>query len=821
MKNLKPFKNFKIVFFLFFIQNVYSNNSAMVLNNYKELIKDDYEKTTNVFLVNEKNEKANIMRIIKRCVKKKFLLPFIYEMIINQKLLVFLTIMSLFSAKTINKQNNSFPKDYFDTEFTSFIQTMPNHHVVQELKIFKENKFNDPQKTNFTHKEALFFCVQFCQMIPLDNLINILFILSKISIPGFYAIIGLIFINSLCKTFFFKIFDMEYHLKQMKKSLLNQYAKQKLYNYNFKTPLENYQIIENIVDNTIGVLKIFIKIIPKFIPFIFSIILEISNPLLFFINLGIFFIVFVDYYILYRLMKNDKLFQEYMDLYGEDLTLNSDIQQNIFGIKIFNNHNLFMKKNFLIAKKLSDKNLSIRKSYNDDLKKRLLWVPLFTLYMISLSAFIFSIFKQSLQNMDNQLLFIVIALLNLYIFIVSMLIFDDFFKIAFELAKMKFSLNNLYIYKNKNLNTQPLKLNGNIVIKNLIDDKNILNINKLEIKDGDFIGLVGPSGSGKTTLLNALYNRVKINENSVHYGVDKTMKALEQISDTQLFNNVIVLTQESTLFSDSIGFNIYFDKEISPQRLPIIFKKYKNLLSFLDKACKEYFENNKIPLNEQVIIKKNINKKNKHQKEIFDIIVKNKDFKNYLCIEILKELNLYEDFEKRSINIYIKNNYLTINHFSGLIAKMKNDISFKNEIYHILLNDIILENRGMNFSGGQRQRISLCHIIFSLLTNENFKYLLLDEPDTGMDIESSNKLYKLIIALAIEFGLTLLIVSHNLNAILNNCKKIITLERGMIQEEGSPQELLQKNGLLKRLVDNYKYYNVDGLNNNVNEIKSH
>ncbi|MEJ7511887.1 ATP-binding cassette domain-containing protein, partial [Staphylococcus lugdunensis] len=45
-------------------------------------------------------------------------------------------------------------------------------------------------------------------------------------------------------------------------------------------------------------------------------------------------------------------------------------------------------------------------------------------------------------------------------------------------------------------------------IKNYVQDRLLLNINRLKIYQNDRIGLIGKNGSGKTTLLHILYKKI-------------------------------------------------------------------------------------------------------------------------------------------------------------------------------------------------------------------------------------------------------------------------------------------------------------------------
>lgn len=103
---------------------------------------------------------------------------------------------------------------------------------------------------------------------------------------------------------------------------------------------------------------------------------------------------------------------------------------------------------------------------------------------------------------------------------------------------------------------------------------------------------------------------------------------------------------------------------------------------------------------------------------------------------------------------------------------------------------------GCNISGGERQRISIARALI-----KNTKILLLDEATASLDAKTSYEIEKSI--LNIE-GLTSIVVTHKLNEdLLQRYDRIFVLEDGRVIEEGSFDELIDKNGFL------YSLYSVE------------
>jgi ABC-type multidrug transport system fused ATPase/permease subunit len=101
--------------------------------------------------------------------------------------------------------------------------------------------------------------------------------------------------------------------------------------------------------------------------------------------------------------------------------------------------------------------------------------------------------------------------------------------------------------------------------------------------------------------------------------------------------------------------------------------------------------------------------------------------------------------------------------------------------------DTELAERAANLSGGQRQRISIARAFI-----RDTPLLILDEPTTGLDAESTDLVLDALRLLA--GGKTTLIISHDLN-LIRFADRILVLEGGRISQEGTHQELLDCGGL--------------------------
>lgn len=96
----------------------------------------------------------------------------------------------------------------------------------------------------------------------------------------------------------------------------------------------------------------------------------------------------------------------------------------------------------------------------------------------------------------------------------------------------------------------------------------------------------------------------------------------------------------------------------------------------------------------------------------------------------------------------------------------------------------IAEKQFCTLSGGQKQRVLLAR---ALCATDSF--LLLDEPVTGLDPIVTDELYKLISKLNKEKGITVLMVSHDVEAATKYAKKVLHI-KGNVKFFGKTEEYL-------------------------------
>lgn len=102
-------------------------------------------------------------------------------------------------------------------------------------------------------------------------------------------------------------------------------------------------------------------------------------------------------------------------------------------------------------------------------------------------------------------------------------------------------------------------------------------------------------------------------------------------------------------------------------------------------------------------------------------------------------------------------------------------------------------DRGVKLSGGQKQRINIARAVLA-----NPPIMLLDEATSALDTESEKLVQEALNNLMINR--TTLVIAHRLSTI-QTADKIVVLDKGQVVEQGNHIELLNHNGIYKRLID--------------------
>ena len=154
----------------------------------------------------------------------------------------------------------------------------------------------------------------------------------------------------------------------------------------------------------------------------------------------------------------------------------------------------------------------------------------------------------------------------------------------------------------------------------------------------------------------------------------------------------------------------------------------------------------------------------------------------------------YEKLLKLSNDEFIESDILNGLKFDSI------DFNFKELIEFFDITDLI-DKHPYDCSGGEQQKIA---IVKALLQNADV--LVLDEPTKGLDPLSSKALAEILNSLR-DNGLTIIMTSHDLDFVANNCKRCLMLFDKDIQIDDDPKVIFAENNFyttfVNRMVKDY------------------
>ena len=106
--------------------------------------------------------------------------------------------------------------------------------------------------------------------------------------------------------------------------------------------------------------------------------------------------------------------------------------------------------------------------------------------------------------------------------------------------------------------------------------------------------------------------------------------------------------------------------------------------------------------------------------------------------------------------------------------------------------ETIVGDRGVKLSGGQRQRIAIARAFL-----KDAPLILLDEATSALDSESEEAIRE---ALGLLMrGRTVIAIAHRLSTV-RSFDRVVVVGEGQVFEDGSPDQLMRRDGLYRRLV---------------------
>ena len=148
-------------------------------------------------------------------------------------------------------------------------------------------------------------------------------------------------------------------------------------------------------------------------------------------------------------------------------------------------------------------------------------------------------------------------------------------------------------------------------------------------------------------------------------------------------------------------------------------------------------------------------------------------------------MNFISPYIELPKKLTVKENLIVYGNLYG-IKKIKTRIEYLVE--KLRLSEFIYKKTG-ELSSGQKNRVSLA----KALINEP-SVLFLDEPTASLDPETGDFVRSFIEKISSEKKMSILLASHNMNEVKRLCKKVLMMKNGLIIDEGTPDNLINKHG---------------------------
>ncbi|MGX7328123.1 ABC transporter ATP-binding protein [Enterococcus bulliens] len=153
-------------------------------------------------------------------------------------------------------------------------------------------------------------------------------------------------------------------------------------------------------------------------------------------------------------------------------------------------------------------------------------------------------------------------------------------------------------------------------------------------------------------------------------------------------------------------------------------------------------------------------------------------------IRLFKELTVMDNV-LIAMNAKNKEGFLTsvfrLPKFYQTEARMREEVLSLLNIFDMASK---IDTLAKNLPYGEQRRLE---IVRALATKP--KVLFLDEPAAGMNPQETAELTKLIRKIQREFGLTIVLIEHDMNLVMDVCERIYVLEYGQVIAHGTPVEI--------------------------------
>lgn len=110
------------------------------------------------------------------------------------------------------------------------------------------------------------------------------------------------------------------------------------------------------------------------------------------------------------------------------------------------------------------------------------------------------------------------------------------------------------------------------------------------------------------------------------------------------------------------------------------------------------------------------------------------------------------------------------------------------------LDETFMERSPFDLSGGQMRRVAIAGVLAM-----EPEVLVLDEPTAGLDPQGRKEIMDMFYRLYRDKGLTIVLVTHQMDDVATYANHMIVLEKGTVMKEGHPRDIFRESGWLSSM----------------------
>ena len=279
-------------------------------------------------------------------------------------------------------------------------------------------------------------------------------------------------------------------------------------------------------------------------------------------------------------------------------------------------------------------------------------------------------------------------------------------------------------------------------------DAKVLKDINLTVNKGDVISIIGPSGSGKSTFLRCI-NQLEVPTKGQVWFYDNLIGDFYSGYTRRIFNAKLKAKEQIKLLRKDKNLS---KTEKEARTAEILNERNEKIL-----AAQEKIEESKNNIADNKTM--NIN-----------------EYRSFVNM-VFQQFNLFNNLNVLDNCILAQTNVL----------KRKKEEAKKIALEKLALVGMVdwQNYRVSALSGGQKQRVAIARALCM-----NPEVILFDEPTSALDPEMVDEVLQVMKELA-ENGITMIVVTHEMNFAKNVSNKVVFMDGGYIVEEGSPNEIFE------------------------------